>query len=125
MSLRDDLESVFLTGGDVRDSSSRTSIDWSALGLGVVGSVILSIVVGVGETILSVGAWVSRTLGAVGTYVVGLGESAGGIVGTAGSAAATSWSSFVGFLGPAAFPMSVVAGFAMLLAIAVVVNRGR
>jgi hypothetical protein len=125
MSLRDDLESVFLTGGDVRDASSETSIDWSALGLGVVGSIILSVVVGVSETILSVGEWISTTLLGVGSYVVCLGESAGGIVATGSSTAATSWSSFVGVLGPAALPLSVAAAFGMLVAIAVVVNRGR
>lgn len=121
MSLRDDLEERFLTGGEVRDSSSRTSIDWSGLSLGIVASIVLSVVVAISEGVLSVVSWITTGIETVAYTVAGLGVTAGGIVERGSAAAAESWSSFVGVLGPAGLPVSVlVAAFMILITLGVV-----
>lgn len=121
MSLRDDLEERFLEG-DVSDPSSGTSIDWSALSLGIVASVILSVVVGFAESIMALARWLSTSLGSLADWILGLGTSVGGIVATSGSAAASSWSGFVSVLGPAAYPISVAAAVVMFYLIIRVVQ---
>jgi hypothetical protein len=125
MSLRDDLEDRFLTGGDVRDSSSRTSIDWSGLSLGVVASIVLSVVVAISEGVLSVVAWITTGIETVAYTIVGLGVTAGGIVDRGSAAAAESWSSSVDMLGALGFPVSVAVAVLMLLITIGVVSRVR
>ena len=125
MSLRDDLEERFLTGGDVRDASSRTSIDWSGLSLGIVASIVLSVVVAISEGVLSVVGWITTGIETIGFTIAGLGVTAGGIVERGSAAAAESWASFVGLLGPAGLPVSVVVATAMILITIGVVARVR
>lgn len=124
MSLRDSLEDRFISG-DVADSSSVPSIEWSALGLGVLGSALLASIVGFAESILGAAAWVTESLLGAAAWTIELGESFGAIASSTTSAAVASWESFVGAFGPAALPVSVAMGFGMMMVVFWVVGNVR
>lgn len=124
MSLRDSLEDRFISG-DPADASSVPSIDWSGLGLGILGSAFLASVLGFAESILSTGAWVVAQLLNLAAWFDALGASFGSAASAGESTAVGSWSSFAGALGPAALPVGVAIAFAMIYVSYWVISRVR